>query len=78
MNLRDDPLISLTLELWTQLQDARRKLAAMGQYPTKLLNAGRLERSLRQLDWDLLCEEEDRIHKDWHDTQKDAQDIGMQ
>ncbi len=75
--------------LKTQLQDANRKLAAMGGITTSELvevwarranppDAKTLERSLEQLDWDLLEDHEARIYEDWKETQNDALDIGVQ
>lgn len=68
--------------LKTQLQDANRKLAAMGMEHTASLfkrkYMDKCFRSLTQQDWDLLEEEEAKIHKDWQDTQQDALDVGVQ
>ena len=96
-------LFALIIEMWeenirhresirilkTQLQDANRKLAAMGGITTSELvevwarranppDAKTLERSLEQLDWDLLEDHEARIYEDWQNTQQDALDIGIQ
>ncbi len=71
------------------LQDANRKLAAMGGITTSELvevwarranppDAKTLERSLEQLDWDLLEDHEARIYEDWKETQNDALDIEVQ
>lgn len=68
--------------LTVQLQDANRKLAALGHCPTRKLDTSitmaqrRKIRSLSQQDWDMLEEHEERIYKDWYETRKDAYNSG--
>ncbi len=96
INKHVQTLYALMGEMWnentklrTQLQDANRKLAAMGGITTSELvevwarranppDAKTLERSLEQLDWDLLEDHEARIYEDWKETQDDALDIEVQ